>query len=228
VQVIGNAPDMAKAEKEHRCGLIKAVEGGAVLGGSLEALDRLKAYQVRMMTLTWNGANELGNGCMSDDAAGLTRFGKDVVRRMEELDLLIDVSHLNERGFWDVAQISRRPFLATHSLSMTVCRHPRNLTDPQFDCICERGGLVGLNLCSAHLGEACFAAFERHLAHFLERDGEASVALGCDFDGTALPPHWNGIDTLSALEKQLIADGFGRETVDRLFYQNAYDFFSNL
>lgn len=227
-RTINTAADMLTAVQEHRCGMLKAVEGGAILGGSLAMLDELKARQVRLMTLTWNGANELGNGCFSADTSGLTAFGKSVVRRMEELEILVDVSHLNEAGFWDVANISHEPFLATHSLSMAVNAHPRNLTDAQFDCIRERGGLVGLNLCVAHLGEASFSAFERHLAHFLTRGGEKTVALGCDFDGTDLPPYWNGVDALSALETQLINDGFGRETVDRLFYQNAYDFFVNL
>ena len=228
VQSIHTAQDIEKAQREHRCGLIKAVEGGAILGGDLQTLDQLQARGVKILTLTWNGTNELGNGCMSAESAGLTDFGKAVVRRMEALNLFADVSHLNERGFWDVAQISTRPFLATHSLSKTICCHPRNLTDEQFDCLRERGGLVGLNLCREHLGEASFSAFERHLTHFLERDGEKCLALGCDFDGTELPPYWNGIDTLSALEEQLLTDGFGRETVDRLFCQNAYEFFSNL
>lgn len=228
VQSIVTPADISTAVQEHRCGMIKAVEGGAILGGDTAMLDELKVRQVRLMTLTWNGTNELGNGCFSTDTSGLTPFGKSVVRRMEELEMLVDVSHLNEAGFWDVASISHHPFIATHSLSMSVNAHPRNLTDAQFDCIRERGGLVGLNLCDEHLGEASFAAFERHLAHFLLRDGEKAVALGCDFDGTDLPKQWNGLDTLSALEKQLLADGFGRETVDRLFYQNAYDFFCNL
>ena len=220
--------DLDVAAKEHRAGMLLAVEGGAVLGGSLAMVDELADQGVKLMTLTWNGENELACGCFSIQNTGLTAFGKAALRRMGERGMLADVSHLNEAGFWDVAAVTDGPFLATHSLAAAVHPHPRNLTDSQFDCIRDRGGLVGLNLCVAHLGEASFTAFERHLAHFLERDGEDTVALGCDLDGTALPPEWPGIDTLSLLRGQLLKDGFGRETVEKLFYRNSYEFFHSL
>lgn len=225
---VKSAADLDAAAQTHRCGMLLAVEGGAVLGGELSMVDELAKRGVKLLTLTWNGDNELACGCMSGRKGGLSDFGKAALLRMGEVGILPDVSHLNEAGFWDVAETVEGPFLATHSLSAAVCSHPRNLTDAQFDCIRDRGGLVGLNLCTAHLGVGDFAAFERHLAHFLERDGAHTVAMGCDLDGTTLPPEWPGIDTLSALWRQLLQDGFGTETCDRLFYKNAYEFFHSL
>lgn len=225
---VKSADDLDAAAKTHRCGMLLAVEGGAVLGGELSMVDELARRGVKLLTLTWNGDNELACGCMSGRKEGLSDFGKAALLRMGEVGILPDVSHLNEAGFWDVAETVKGPFLATHSLSAAVCSHPRNLTDAQFDCIRDRGGLVGLNLCTAHLGAGNFAAFERHLAHFLERDGAHTVAMGCDLDGTTLPPEWPGLDTLSALWRQLLQDGFGTETCDRLFYKNAYEFFHSL
>ena len=219
------AHDLDTAQAQHRCGMLLAVEGGAVLGGELSMVDELACLGVKLLTITWNGENELGCGCMSGREEGLTSFGKAALRRLNEQKILPDVSHLNEAGFWDVAAVTDGPFLATHSLSAAVHPHPRNLTDAQFCCIRDHGGLVGLNLCTAHLGEGSFAAFERHLAHFLELDGAHTVALGCDLDGAPLPKEWAGIDTLSALERQLQQDGFDAKTCEQLFFSNAYEFF---
>ena len=97
------------------------------------------------MTLTWNGSNEIGSGVMSGDKFGLTPFGKLAVKEMEKEGIVIDVSHASEALFYDVAENTERPFIATHSNSKVLCKHPRNLTDDQFRIICNRGGLVGLN-----------------------------------------------------------------------------------
>lgn len=210
---------------EGQCGMWLSAENGAILGGKLSAVAELAAAGVRLLTLTWNGENELGYGCMTGSAEGLKPFGRAVLTELAAYGILPDVSHLNESGFWDVAALTDAPLLATHSLSAAVNPHPRNLTDAQFDCIRDRGGLVGLNLCPAHLGGMQFADFERHLAHFLERGGTHTVAMGCDLDGTALPPGWPGIDTLFSLERRLLRDGFGEDVCDRLFYRNAYAFF---
>ena len=225
---IHTAADLDTACREHRCGMMLSVESGAVLGGDLSVLDELAAAGVRLLTLTWNGENEWGFGCLDGRQEGLTPFGREALRRMESLHILPDVSHLNEAGFWDVASLTRWPFLATHSLSAAVHPHPRNLTDEQFSCIRDRGGLVGLHLCTDHLGEASFDAFERHLTHFLELDGLHTVAIGCDLDGTALPPDWPGIGTMPLLCEHLERDGFPEAVCDRLFWQNAYDFFHSL
>ncbi|MBO5797968.1 MAG: membrane dipeptidase, partial [Clostridia bacterium] len=158
---------------------ILAVEGGAALGGDLSRIADLADFGVKYITITWNGSNELGHGCLSGVKTGLTPFGKAAVKALSAAGIAADVSHLNEAGFWDVAEVLEGPFLATHSNAAAVCPHPRNLTDRQFQEIARRGGLVGLNFCGAFLGEATFQQIERHLAHFLSLGGEDAVCFGC-------------------------------------------------
>lgn len=209
------------------CRAILAVEGGAMLGGRLETIDELAAMDVKIITLTWNNSNELGHGCGSDCHGGLTAFGKAAVDRMEKAGVLPDVSHLNERGFWDVAERAAKPFIASHSVSAAIHKHPRNLTDAQFEALISCGGLVGLNFCEAQLGEQSFACLERHLDHYLSLGGERTVAFGCDFDGTDLPPEWGGIQVMERLYAYFLRRNYPEDCLQRLFFQNARDFFVN-
>ena len=110
---------------------------------------RLAECGVRMLTLTWNGENELGSG--NETEKGLTQFGRGAVAALEAAGIVIDVSHLNDRGFWDLTQIVSRPLVASHSDARAVRDHPRNLTDDQFCWIVRHGGLVGINYCTRFL-----------------------------------------------------------------------------
>lgn len=215
------------AMNSRRTGAVLAVESGAALGGQLSTLAVLWELGVKLLTLTWNGANELGYGCGEDPACGLTTFGKQVVREMERLGMIVDVSHLNEAGFWDVAELAERPFLASHSVSRTVHDHPRNLSDDQFLEIVRRGGVVGLSFCGAHLGEQTPEAIYRHLIHFLELGGENAVALGGDLDGTTLPPEWGGVAVYEMLAEFLVKKGLPEPLVRRIFFENAANFLYN-
>ena len=223
--------ELARAEREGKCAAILSVEGGAVLGGRLDRIQKLHAMGVRLITLTWNGANELGCGCGKRCAGGLTPLGKEAVREMERTGVAVDVSHLSRRGFRDVAGLARAPFLASHSNCNAVYRHPRSLTDRQIDCIITRGGLIGINLYRAFLGRpgsAGFAAAHRHIRHVLERGGEHVLALGSDFDGCELEPCFAGVEKLEAFQDYLLANGMPQEQADALFYKNAEKFFQTL
>jgi len=211
-------------------GAILAVEGGAALGGRLDSLDRLWQDGVQMMTLTWNGVNEIGSGS-DDPGMPLTPFGREVVARMEQLGMVVDVSHLNDPGFWDVARVARRPFIATHSDSRAVCGHSRNLTDDQFKAIRDAGGIVGINFCTMFLApveEGCREVspgqLMAHVLHFLDLHGEDTVALGSDFDGTTLPAFLEDATSLSALRELMLSAGLGERLTDKICFQNALDF----
>lgn len=205
-----------------------AVEGGALLGEDLSRIDTLAACGVRYITLTWNNENAIGNGCLSPCSKGLTVFGKQAVHRMEQAGVTVDVSHLNEAGFWDVASMAQKPFIATHSNAAAVCPHPRNLTDRQFTAVVECGGLVGINLYSDFLGAPTFEAVERHLYHFWERGGENTVAFGADFDGAAMPSAWNGVAVMERIFEFLYRKNYDSDLLSRLFFGNCYNFFSRL
>ena len=228
MQIVENGADMRAAFSAKTCAAWLAVEGGAALGGKLERVQALYDQGVRLMTITWNGSNELAHGCFSSCDEGLTPFGKAAVKEMERVGIFPDVSHLNMRGFDDVMACTTGPIIATHSLSKAVCDHPRNLTDAQFTVLCQRGGLVGLNLCAEHLGEQTFERFERHLEHDLSLGGEDCLALGCDLDGMDFPPAWNGIDAMALLGDYLTRKNYQKTLIDRLFFDNAYQFFNKL
>ena len=224
--LVQSPEDIRRALASRRCAAILTVEGGSALAGRLEALDTLASAGVKAIAITWNGENELGCGSGSGKDDGLTALGKKAVRRMEELGILPDVSHLNEHGFWDVLEHTDGPVIASHSLSAAVHPHPRNLSDAQFTALVQRGGLVGLNLCAEHLGGQSFERLERHLARYLSLGGERAVAFGCDLDGTSLPPEWEGIAVIDRIYDGLLRKNYKEKFLDRLFFGNCYDFFT--
>lgn len=217
---------LQRANGEGRNMALLSIEGAAALGGELAHLDAAYEEGVRMITLTWNGPNELGDGCMTPQADGLSRFGKEAVRRMGELGVTVDVSHLSEKGFWDVARLARGPFVATHSDSKSVQDHPRNLTDDQFREIVRCGGLVGLNLYAPFVGGAGgISDLLRHAERFLSLGGEKTLAIGADFDGCDLHAEIRGVEDMDQLYAAM-RDRFGQKTADDIFFNNAYRFFA--
>lgn len=223
-----HADEAFPAVGEGKCLGVLGLESAAPLAGNLDLLNEFADKGVKVITLTWNGDNEVASGVLGDENRGLSAFGKALVSEMERRSVVADVSHLNERGFYDVCKVADKPFIASHSVSRAVFDHKRNLTDAQFSEIVRRGGLVGLNLCAAQLGEQSFECFERHLSHFLDLGGENTVALGLDLDGTALPAEWNGMAVNEALVAYLTTRGYKEELISRLFFENARDFFQKM
>ena len=171
---------------------VLSVEGGGALAGDLAMLDILFALGVRGLTLTWSNRNELGDGVGDPQAAGgLTGFGRQVVARMEELGMIVDVSHLSEAGFWDVMDTAQGPVVASHSNAKALCNHPRNLTDAQLQAIGERNGFIGINFLPAFLDDAGIASVDsirRHAVHIAENAGVHCLGFGSDFDGISQLP----------------------------------------
>lgn len=206
--------------------MLPALENARAIGDDIERIAILSMNDFAYITVTWNGSNRLGNGCLSGNKEGLTAFGKQAIVKMYESGVVPDVSHLNECGFWDVAAIANgRPFIASHSVSKAVCDHPRNLTDKQFECIRDVGGLVGLNLCADQLGEQSFERFERHFYHFLSLGGEKCLAIGMDLDGTTILPEWNGILVAERIAEYLQRKNYPNKLIDDVFFENSQAFF---
>lgn len=224
------AADIETAFYAHKVAAVLSVEGGAVLGGDLEKLDALYRDGVRLMTLTWNDTNEIGNGCFAESKGGLTAFGKRVVQKMQSLNMLVDVSHLNERGFYDVAEYTDKPFLASHS-DANIVDNPyakaRNLTDDQIKVLIARNGLIGINLCADFLGnngQTGADAVLRHLSHFLDLGAEQNLAFGCDYDGCTVHPSLNGLDKIPYLADFLLQHGIAQNLLEKIFFENGYRF----
>lgn len=225
-RIIRSQSDLSQGDASCRA-LLTGENIGAL--GDVTCLDCLRARHVRAATLTWNGDNPWGSGCFGS-GGGLTSLGVRAIERMQELRITVDVSHLNECGFWDVARRLKRPFIATHSCSAAVTPHPRNLTDEQFRAVRDSGGVAGINLYHAHLGIPFngdyFGAFARHLTHFLSLGGEDSVCIGTDLDGMELPPSFDEVTVLGHLCDYLLSRGFDAALLDKVFYTNAFRFFA--
>jgi membrane dipeptidase len=221
------ASDLKAAAQSGRRAALLSIEGSAALAGDMEHLYDAKRLGVSMITLTWNGHCEAGDGCGVPHAEGLTPFGISLVRRMQKLNIIADVSHLSEKGFWDVARAARRPFIASHSDSKAVFEHRRNLTDDQFREIVKGGGLVGINLCGEFLRDGSPRVDDvlRHVDHFLHLGGENILAVGSDLDGCVMAAGVRTADEMSNLY-DLLKHSFGADIADRIFWQNAFRFFT--
>ena len=195
--------------------MVLHLEGAEAIGPDLDGLDRLYAMGLRSLGPVWSRPNLFGHGVpfayprSPDTGPGLTGAGKNLVRTCNQMGILVDVSHLNEKGFWDVAAISSAPLVATHACAHAVCPSTRNLTDRQLDAIRESNGLVGFNLCVCDVrpdgrldAGTSLDTIVRHLLYLVERLGEDNVALGSDFDGAVMP---NAIRDASGLQRLFTA-----------------------
>lgn len=221
--------DLERLDAQCCVGLMLTVEGGAAIAGELRNIAHLRRRGVRMMTLTWNGSNEIGSGVMSGDPFGLTPFGVKAVREMERQGIVIDISHASERLFYDVAAHTSRPFVASHSNAKALCGHPRNLTDDQFGVLRERGGLVGLNYFKAFLNDdperADIDDLYAHAEHFLALGGEDVLAMGSDFDGSTMPHGITGLESVEDIAETFLRHNLSEALVRKIFFENAAAFF---
>lgn len=207
------------------CQAILMVEGGSALAGKLESIRELQERNIRMLTLTWNGENEIASG--ANAVGGLKAFGKRAVAELEHAGILVDVSHLNEESFWDTLRVATRPLLATHSNAFAVCPHPRNLKDSQIAEIKNMNGLIGLNFYHEFLKPQCqngMDALREHIDHFLRLGCENHLAIGSDFDGAQTPKDLHDIASLKNLCARL-KEWYGAEQAEKILFWNAVSFF---
>ena len=228
-----SAKDIERNQKEGFISAILTVEDGALLdGGQGKSGDMNRLYElyekgVRLITLTWNYENCIGYPNSSDakeHRKGLKPFGIDAVSEMNRLGIMVDVSHLSEGGFWDVAKYSEKPFVASHSCARSLCNHKRNLTDEQLRCISDKGGAVGVNYYSHFLREGCkhsnLEDILRHIEYMVNVAGEDAVALGSDFDGIECTLDMEDYSKMDRLVRELEARYSGR-IVDKILKENA-------
>ncbi len=218
--------EIEKAFEEEKFAAILTVEGGAVLAGELERVAYMQKRGVKAITLTWNGENEICSGHTTSN--GISDFGKKAIKEMEKRRILVDTSHINDIGFLDLCEIAERPFFASHSNSRTICPHKRNLTDEQFGEFVKRGGVVGLNYCTAFISDKnedpSFDDLYRHIEHFLALGGEDVISLGSDFDGASVPSWLNSVELSLNLYEMMIKKGLSEEIADKIMFKNAYNF----
>lgn len=238
------AADIARNAAAGKISALLTVEEGGCCKGSLGVLRRLYELGVRMMTLTWNYDNQLAASnvkaegpqlwpCPPDAEHGLTGTGLAFLAEMERLRMIVDVSHLSDRGFWDVVKHSTRPFAASHSNCRALAPHCRNLTDEMIRAMAERGCIAGLNYCTAFLDNqpdpalcrSTTALIAKHAARFKRVGGVQMIALGSDFDGIGGPLELDSCDKMPLLADALRKEGFTEDEVEGIFWRNARRFF---
>lgn len=185
-----NCDDILRNKAAGKMSSVLTVEDGVPLDGKMERLEEFYQKGVRLISYTWNYENSLGFPNSKDPAVmskGLKPFGLECVARMNELGMLIDVSHLSDGGFWDIVEHSKKPFMASHSCCRALCNHTRNLTDDMLKALGEKGGVVGINFASQFLNEGSgytdIASVVRHMLHIRDKAGIDALGFGSDFDG---------------------------------------------
>lgn len=206
--------------EQGKAAALLSIEGPEVIGCDAERLAELRRNGFVMTTLTWNADNALAGYHGSD--CGLTQRGREFVAEAQRLDILLDVSHLGERSFWDLMEVTGKPVLASHSNCRALCDHTRNLTDDQLRALSQTGGVVGLNLYPVFLGEgADYFTLLSHLEHALRICGEEHVALGGDLDGCeALASGFTDVGSYADFYAWLRERGYDEALLDRIFFSN--------
>ncbi len=224
VPVILSRADLEKHGRSKGLKALIAVEGGEPVGDCLENLELLYHMGVRLLTLTWNGINAIGNGSLSGCEKGLTDFGRQIVKRMHQLGMIVDVSHLNEQGFYDVLEIATKPVIASHSNAYALHPHKRNLSDEQFAALRKNRGVVGLSIYPLFLGgEKNLSTLIAHLEHFLSLGGANHIGIGTDFDGIDCTiPEIRNASELYRLADQLLQMNYSEGLVQNILFENMY------
>lgn len=233
VKICKSKAELESCMPQDALAAVMHLEGCEAIDPELNSLDVLYAAGLRSLGPVWSRTNIFGEGVpfrfpsSPDIGAGLTSLGVELIRRCNELGILVDLSHLNWKGFLDVAQHSSAPLVATHSNAHALCHHARNLTDEQLLIIKDSSGMVGLNFATAFLRsdgkmlpDVPLDQMMRHLDYLLEFLGEDGVGLGSDFDGAEIPEKIGDCAGLPILVRAMHEHGYGEELINKICFNN--------
>ena len=235
--------EILRNDRDGRMSGVLTIEEGGICNGSTDVLRDFYREGVRMMTLTWNYENDLAYPnkvdmntgiSMPETEHGLKKQGIEFVELMEEIGMAVDVSHLGDAGFWDVAEIMKKPFAASHSNARAIAGHTRNLTDEMIRTMAERGGVMGINYCPVFLddredgGTSRISAMVRHIKHIRNVGGIECIGLGSDFDGISGTLEIDSPSAVHLLEEALYRNGFTQTEVEKIFYRNVLRFYGDV
>lgn len=233
VEVVRDVPQLRGCLERGTLAAVLHFEGAEAIDPELNSLEVFYRAGLRSLGLVWSRPNAFAEGVpfhfpsAPDTGPGLTAAGRELVRACNQMGVMIDLSHLNERGFWDVAEISTAPLVATHSNAHALTATPRNLLDTQLDAIRDSGGVVGINFAVQFTREdgkresdTPIAALVRHFTYVCDRIGPEHVAFGSDFDGATIPDELKDVAGLPRLVEALRSAGFDDPTLRKLAYEN--------
>lgn len=232
LRVVHDYEEMQQAKNEGIFYAFIGCEGLSGIGEDLEQIDRLYEFGVRHASLTWNEQNLLASGIRGNEEMGLTKLGIQALHKIQERHMLFDVSHLNDKSFWDVMRHTNGPVVATHSGSRSLCSVPRNLTDEMIKAVAETGGMIGVNsypdFISQNENEQTVSTLARHIEHVADTAGIDRVGFGFDFceflKGGA--PTLQGLKDASEVPNLLKAMqmiGFTQDDIEKVSYKNWHD-----
>ena len=233
IRLATTVDDIEAGRRDGTFVIVLHLEGAEAIDADLDGLERLYSSGLRSLGPVWSRPNVFGHGVpfahprSPDIGPGLTDAGKALVRACNRLGIMLDVAHLNERGFWDIAAISTAPIVATHACAHAICPSTRNLTDRQLDAVRESNGVVGFNFSvsdvrpDARLDQNTpIDTVIDHLGYLVERMGEDHVALGSDFDGAVMPLPIRDASHLPNLIQSLRTHGFNDATLRKIAFDN--------
>ncbi|HOM02736.1 MAG TPA: dipeptidase [Acetivibrio sp.] len=220
-----NYNDIDKAVKANKIAAVLSIEGGEALQGDLGVLRMLYKLGVRSICLTWNFRNEIADGVKDEvSGGGLTPFGREVIKEMNRLGMLIDLSHISKTGFWDVLECTTSPVIVSHSNAQRLCAHKRNLTDKQIMAIKDNGGVIGINLYPEFLNNSKTASIKdiiNHIEYISSLAGPDHIGLGADFDGIeSLPAGINGVQDIEKIFNELAKLNYSSENIEKFAGKN--------
>lgn len=236
IRLCRNAGDIQSATKSGQMAMMLHIEGVEAIRPDLSNLDAFYDRGLRSLGPVWSRPNAFAHGVpfvfpsSPDIGPGLTPAGKELIKACLQKHIMIDLSHMNEAGFWDIEKLSSAPLVATHSNAHQICAASRNLTDSQLDAIAASKGLVGVNFAVGFLRpdgqknpNMPVEVIIQHLDHLISRLGENGVALGSDFDGADMATDLHSAKDLPHLISAMEAAGFGKALIHRICYQNWID-----
>lgn len=233
IEILCSKKDFRENQKKGKLSAVLTIEEGGILEGDMSRLEQLWEQDIRLMTLLWNYENCIGYPNSKDKRImekGLKPFGFEVVERMNELGMMIDVSHMSDGGFWDVLKHSKKPIVASHSNARSLCRHPRNLSDDMIRAVAEKDGLIGVNFYPYFVNENGIATAEdivRHIQHIICVGGEDVVAIGTDFDGFDEGQlEIEHIGQMEVLYKAMKKAGMKESLMEKIGYKNVMKIFN--
>lgn len=219
--------DMLKNMELNKISAFLTLEEGGAIEGDISNLEYFYEKGIRLIGLTWNYENTLGYPACFKNNLPLKKFGKDAVEYMHDKGIVVDVSHLSDKGFEDVYMISKalkKPFVASHSNSREITNHIRNLTDDMIRKIGETGGVIGLNFASDFLGKYKISKIKdmvKHLKHIKNKGGSEVLAFGSDFDGIDNKVELKDASHMKYLEDILSKNDFSQDEIEKIMYKNA-------
>ncbi len=226
IYIIKNKEDISSPELNKKIGVMLTIENGTAISGNLNNIKKLYNKGIRMMGVVWNDNNDLACGANTQNDIGLTNLGKLYVKELEKQKIIIDVSHMSKKSFYDTMENTTSPIIASHSCAYKLCNHPRNLEDDQIKYIARRNGVIGVCFCKAFLTDKDKATSEdivNHIDYIANLVGVDYVALGSDFDGLEehnIPENVRGVKDFKIIINQLKDKGYSSQDVEKICSKN--------